>query len=134
MMTDTVTRLPADFYLSPGLRDGMRNCEATPADAFEVRKALSAPLNPAGGYHSARVQGAVVAVCSLENGRNLCKLELCPAVLTDKPVSQSGRPMLADDKVGREIIEYLAELSAPFGTKIVLDNGIGVVQPLPGTN
>ena len=127
VMTDTVTRLPSDFYLSPGLGGEVRNNKATPADAFEARRALPAPLNPPGGYHSARVQGAVVAVCSLGDG-GCSRLELYPVMMTRRPVSQSGRPVLADAKVGREIVEYLAELSAPFGTKIEYREGVGVVE------
>jgi len=49
-MSDTVERLPADFYSSPGLSAEIRSCKATPADAFDARKALPKPLNPLGWW------------------------------------------------------------------------------------
>jgi poly-gamma-glutamate synthesis protein (capsule biosynthesis protein) len=127
-MADTVARLPADFYLSPGLRGEVRNGRATPTDGFEARKALPPPLNPPGGYHSAKVIGSVVGVCSFENGGKLTEVTLHPVVMTDKPTSQSGRPMLADDEMSKKIIDYLAELSAPFGTIIEFQDGVGRVR------
>ncbi len=39
-----------------------------------------------------------------------------------------GRPMLTDEKTGKEIIERMIDLSAPYGTKITYIEGIGVVQ------
>lgn len=127
-MADTVTRLPADFYLIPGFRGEVRNGRATPADGFEARKALPSPLNPPGGYHSAKVIGSVVGVCSFENDGKLTEVTLHPLVMTDKPASQSGRPMLADDEMSKKIIDYLAELSAPFGTIVEFQDGAGRVR------
>jgi len=127
-MTDTVTRLPADFYSSPGFPREVREGQGTPAVAFEARKKLPPPLNPPGGYHSGKVQGSVVAICVFGGGGTLTQLQLHPVALTGKPVSQSGRPMLADAEMGRKIIDYLAELSAPFGTKIEFLRGMGMVK------
>ena len=41
---------------------------------------------------------------------------------------QRGRPMLADATVGAEILEYLRELSAPYGTAIEIEDNVGVVR------
>ena len=41
---------------------------------------------------------------------------------------QRGRPMLADKKVGGEILENLRELSDAFGTKVEIENNVGVVR------
>lgn len=127
-MTDTVTRLPADFYLSPGYSSRVRSFKATPADAFAARRALPEPLNPPGGYHCAKVLGSVVGVCSFGCEGDLNGLKLYPVTMTGKTSSQSERPILASTEMCRSIIDYMAELSAPFGTKIVFDNGIGVVK------
>lgn len=127
-MPDTVTRLPADFYLSPGISSEARSSQATPADAFEARRSLPAPLSPPGGYHSGKVLGSVVAVCSFEDGGRLTELQLHPVVMTGKPTSQSGRPLLADAEMGKKVIDYLAELSAPFGTMIEFQGGTGHVK------
>ena len=127
-MSDTVERLPADFYSSPGLSAKIGSCKATPADAFDARKALPKPLSPPGGYHSARVLGSVVGVCSFGDAGSLNELKLYPVITTSEPRSQSERPMLANAEMSKKVIEYLAELSAPFGTKIELENSVGLVK------
>jgi poly-gamma-glutamate synthesis protein (capsule biosynthesis protein) len=103
-MADTVTKLPSDFYLSPGLPEEARGSKEMPADAFEARKSLPRALNPPGGYHTAKVLGSIVAVCSFEAGGKLQSVTLHPVVMTGKPVSQSGRPMLANPEMSRKVI------------------------------
>jgi hypothetical protein len=44
-----------------------------------------------------------------------------------KPRSQRGRPMLADEKLGREIIERVARLSQKFGTDVRWQEDRGVI-------
>ena len=36
--------------------------------------------------------------------------------------------MMADAEMGKKIISYLGELSAPFGTKIEYQDGVGIVK------
>jgi hypothetical protein len=36
--------------------------------------------------------------------------------------------VLADKKVGDEILEYLRELSQAFGTKVEIEDNVGVVR------
>jgi poly-gamma-glutamate capsule biosynthesis protein CapA/YwtB (metallophosphatase superfamily) len=128
-MADSVTKLPADFYFSPAFKkDELRRRTATPVDAFEARRALPKPLNPPGGYHSARVLGSVVALCSFDKTSRLDNLTLFPVTLTGKPASQSGRPTMASKEMGEKIINYLGELSAAFGTQIEYKDGVGVVK------
>lgn len=126
-MTDTVTRLPADFYLNHGY-SSRRSSEATPSDAFSARRALPKPLNPPGGYHTAKVLGSIVGVCSFGSEGNLNELKLYPVTMSGGSKYQSERPILASTEMGKSIIDYMVELSAPFGTKITFDNGIGVVR------
>ncbi|MFC2002025.1 CapA family protein [Chloroflexota bacterium] len=128
LMSSTVKRLPADYYFRPGYSAEIQSWKATPSDASDAREALPKPLNPPGGYRSAKVVGSVVAVCSLGEERRLTGLKLYPLTHGRGPRSQSGLPMLADDKTARKLIEYLAELSAPFGTKIEFKDGIGLVK------
>ncbi len=40
-----------------------------------------------------------------------------------------GRPILASAETGRRILEELAELSAPYGTTIAIEDGVGVIRP-----
>ncbi|MFA6165264.1 MAG: hypothetical protein WC700_01475 [Gemmatimonadaceae bacterium] len=43
-----------------------------------------------------------------------------------EPRSQRGTPRLADEATGRKIIDRLAKMSAPLGTTIAYENGVGV--------
>jgi len=137
-MSNTVTRLPADFFLRPGYRDEVRSCKATAADGFDAREALPKPWNPPGGYGSAKVVGSIVGVCSFGEAGELSGLKAYPFTLGGAigressghhgPRSQSGIPRLADTGMAKKIIEYLAELSAPFGTKIESKDGLGQIK------
>ena len=130
-MSNTVTRLPSDFYWRAGYSPEVRKWEATTADAFDARMPLLYPekqLSPPGGCFSAPVPGAIIGVCSFGEGGELAELKIYPVTLLHEPRPQSGRPMLADEEMGRKIIDYLGELSAPYGTKIEYKDGIGRVK------
>jgi hypothetical protein len=128
-MNSTVTRLPAETYASPRYTLEMPKWEATPADVFDAREKRTKPFSPAGGSFSGRIpRGAIVAVFSLGEGWSLLDLKLYPVTLVHKPRSKSGIPLLADEKTARLIIDYMEELSAPFGTKIEFRDGIGFVR------
>lgn len=133
-MSNTVTRLPADFYLRPGYSDEVRSWKATPADGFDAREALPKPLNPHGGYGSALVMGSVVGVCSFRSEGSLTGLKLYPLTIGGpmsgvcEPRSQSGLPRMADPETAKKLILYMAELSSAFGTKIEFKDGIGLVK------
>jgi poly-gamma-glutamate synthesis protein (capsule biosynthesis protein) len=133
-MSNTVTRLPADFYLRSGYCDEVRSWKATPADGFDAREALPKPLNPRGGYGSALVMGSVIGVCSFDEVGELTSFKLYPLTIGGamsgvcESRSQSGLPRMAESETARKIIEYLGKLSFPFGTKIELKDGIGLVK------
>lgn len=127
-MGRTVTRLPADFYLRPGFPRAIKNPDARTADGIDALEALPDPVNPAGGYHSAPVLGAVVAVCSFERAEILKEIKLYPVTRPSSPRTRRGIPQLADIDASRTIVDYLAELSAPFGTRIDFRDGIGFLK------
>ena len=62
------------------------------------------------------------------------KLEIIPVTL-NVTGPRMGSPRLANDKRGKEIIEYMQELSAPYNTKITYKDWYGVVElkPTEGT-
>ncbi len=128
-MSNTVTKLPADFYLWPGYIGEVRTYKATPADGYDARSAVPKPVFPPGGHSAARVSGSVVAVCSFGGNGKLTELKVYPLTHVKAPRSQCGLPMLADTEMARKLIEYLAELSSPFGTKVEFKDGIGLVKP-----
>lgn len=128
MMNNTITRLPSEVY---GAHDGLDGpgWEATPADLYDAREKRPPSPTRLDGFASERVPGAaVIAVCSFGEGWRLLEVKLHPVVLTQKPRSASGCPMLADDETGRRIIDFLTELSAPFGTKIEFKDGAGLIS------
>jgi poly-gamma-glutamate synthesis protein (capsule biosynthesis protein) len=72
---------------------------------------------------------SVVAVMTFE-GSKLKSLELHPIELNRTAHrSQRGIPRIADEETGRKIIERLARLSEPYGTKITYQGGIGTWRP-----
>lgn len=128
-MSNTVTRLPSDFYWRPGYEPEARSWEATTADGFDAREAVfPMQINPPGGAFTNRVVGSVVPVCTLGEGGKLTELELYPVTMLSKQRSRSGIPILAEGEMAEKIIGYLGELSAPFGTKIEFSNGKGLVR------
>lgn len=127
-MPETVTRLPADFYWRAGYDSSLRDWQALNTAAFDARAALPKPLSPPGGYNSAPVQGAVIALCSFEEDGKLTELKLRPTTQIHAPRSKKGLPLSPDVETGRKIIEHLAELSAPFGTQIDFRDEGGLVR------
>ncbi len=127
-MSTTVTKLPADFYLRAGYPSAVRGWDATPSDAFDARAALPKPLSPPGGLRSGKVVGSVLGLCTFGPERRLSELKLYPLTLVREPRSRSGIPLLADSDMSRKLIEYLAELSSPFGTRVEFKDGVGLAR------
>jgi poly-gamma-glutamate capsule biosynthesis protein CapA/YwtB (metallophosphatase superfamily) len=66
-------------------------------------------------------------------GKKLAEVKLYPISLGfKKPRSQRGWPMLAPPDLSKKIIDDVTKFSAPFGTKIAYNDGIGVLG-LSGT-
>jgi hypothetical protein len=47
---------------------------------------------------------------------------------TPRPGSQLGTPKRPSPEVARKILEEVAEYSKPFGTKILIEDGVGVIR------
>ena len=116
---ETLLRLPSENYERYGLGP-----EAHVADFNDRRY-----NNDQRGFPAQRqIWESVIAMPAWKEGR-LVELKLYPITLGfGKPRPQRGRPIFADDELGRKIIEDLINYSEPFGTKIELKDGIGVVQ------
>jgi poly-gamma-glutamate synthesis protein (capsule biosynthesis protein) len=127
-MSNTVTRLPADFYWRAGYDPRVRDWDATTADAFDARLKMPAPLNPPGGYRSAPVLSSVIGVCSFIEGVGLSEVNLYPVTMLHETRSRGGMPVLADPELAEKTIAYLNELSAPFNTRIEFREGIGQIK------
>ena len=73
-----------------------------------------------------RMLKAVIPTFTMEDGK-LTHLELMPIELQfDQPIWRNGNPRFSDR---HGIIEHLAEISAPYGTEITVDDrGFGIVK------
>ena len=119
---EMIERLPTEIYDKYGL-----DHRATPADLFDARSYL--PDGSLGGrMMDPPYWESVIPLCTFE-GPRLAGLELTPVTLgMGTARAQRGRPTLAEGAHGKAIIEQMATLSAPYGTKIEYRNGRGVVR------
>jgi poly-gamma-glutamate synthesis protein (capsule biosynthesis protein) len=78
-------------------------------------------------------QEAVLATCHFEGGR-LAEIRLYPADLGGprRPVSQMGIPLTPSPQEARRILEALQEYSRAFGTRIAIENNVGVIRVADG--
>jgi poly-gamma-glutamate synthesis protein (capsule biosynthesis protein) len=44
-----------------------------------------------------------------------------------RPVSRNGQPLAASSEQAVRILKLVQDLSKPFGTSIVIENGVGVI-------
>ena len=115
---ETVERLPLDDYEAIG---------ADPANGVAGLNDVRYD-NDRRGFPARRKVWESVVVVARWRDRNVHSIELHPISLGfGKPRTIRGRPALADQELGRKIIEDLRRLSAPFGTRIEYRGGIGVV-------
>lgn len=137
LMSNTVPRLPTDFFMRPGYGPEMKDLRLTASDGLDARVKLPTPLNPKlGGPAAERMltgmhqtgPGCVVAMCTLGADKKLTGLKLYPFTLQREPRSQAGIPLAADAETGRKIIEYTAAVSLDFGTEIEFEGGVGMVK------
>jgi poly-gamma-glutamate capsule biosynthesis protein CapA/YwtB (metallophosphatase superfamily) len=123
----TVQKMPADFYE----RYKMDPYGGTPADAYDAR--MEAPPRPGWPEHKwfaydEKYWISVLPYMEYE-GDKLTKLELYPVQLgQDKPRSQKGRPVMAKGELAEKILGIIKKLSEPYGTKITVKDGVGVVK------
>jgi poly-gamma-glutamate capsule biosynthesis protein CapA/YwtB (metallophosphatase superfamily) len=90
---------------------------------------LPTASNPPGGYNTGKVLAVMVPVCTYDRDGALQEIRLHPARHLKEEGDLFGLPGLETGERAREIIEYVAELSRPYGTKIEFVDGVGVVRP-----
>ncbi|MEE2669971.1 MAG: CapA family protein [Gemmatimonadota bacterium] len=119
---ETIDPMPADQRDRYGLPLGMLASEI-----YDRRFGVDENGNPTTGFPTgSQWYESVLAVTTFE-GDEVTEIRLYPIELgwrADR--SQRGTPRLAPDALGRKIIEHLAVLSEPFGTRIVYEDGTGV--------
>lgn len=69
---------------------------------------------------------SVMAGFTIEDGK-VTEVQLYPVIVNrDNEGNRRGYPTLAENP--DEILNYMQELSAPFGTKIQIENGVGIIR------
>lgn len=116
---ETVLRLPRENYDPYDLGEDQHV-----ADFNAARYA-----NDTRGFPAQREIWESVVALVRWRGEEVAGIELHPITLGfGKPVTVRGRPMLADQELGKKIIGDLTERSRPFGTTVEWRDGIGVVR------
>jgi poly-gamma-glutamate capsule biosynthesis protein CapA/YwtB (metallophosphatase superfamily) len=117
---ETMKYLPAEAYDRYGLGD-----RATPADFIEARY-----QGDTRGHTGDPIQWEqMFAMCEF-SGDDLAAVRLYPLDLGfERPRTQRGRPMLADAVIGDRVLKRVQRLSARYGTKVNVQDGVGVVIP-----
>jgi len=115
---EQVSREPAEFYERYGL-----DPDATLQVAWD-----GFTQNDTRGFAVEAISWeSVVAKFSFDKGK-LSEIKLYPITLGyGKSRAQRGLPLLANERLGKKIIDDMIRLSAPYGTKIDFKDGIGVV-------
>jgi poly-gamma-glutamate synthesis protein (capsule biosynthesis protein) len=82
----------------------------------------------AAGFDDPRVFQTVVAVCRWKSGR-VAEVRLYPIDLGyGERLTSSGTPRLAPAALGQEILTRLQRISQPYGTRIEIEAGVGVIR------
>jgi poly-gamma-glutamate capsule biosynthesis protein CapA/YwtB (metallophosphatase superfamily) len=96
---------------------------AGPADFADTRYQNDSVGHPADPNYWKQI----IAKCEF-NGKKLSRIDLYPLDLGfSKPRWQRGRPVIAEEKLGREIIDKVARLSLRCGTEVKWQEGRGVI-------
>ena len=116
--SDTVTTQPAEAYENKGL-----HAESAVADLMNKRSA-----NGTRGYVvQPNIWRSVMAGFTAEDGR-ITQIQLHPITLhMELPVERRGWPSIDNDE-NDAVLTYLADLSKPFGTDIVIQNHTGIIN------
>ena len=114
--TETVQYQPWDAYVNQGYTPDMKVGE------YMDRRSK---LGTAGYGTLWEIWNAVMAAWTMEDGK-ITEVQLYPVTLNmEKSRSQKGRPVMNKSE---KILKYLAELSAPYGTKIEIEDGVGYIR------
>jgi poly-gamma-glutamate synthesis protein (capsule biosynthesis protein) len=129
LMSDMVTRFPDDFYQRHARTITSSAYSALPSEALEARSkpTYSAPRSPSGGYQGDRLRCGFVPLLDYDEDLKLKAVTLHPFSWGKGPIAYGGIPMLADPHVGAQIVDYVRDLSKPFGTRIEYDGTKGHV-------
>jgi poly-gamma-glutamate synthesis protein (capsule biosynthesis protein) len=124
---ETLLRFPDEAYAALGL-----GREAEIGDFNETRS----DHDRKGFNADAEIWESFVATLQWD-GKRLADMRLHPISLGfGRSMTERGRPQLADSVLARHILDNIVTRSSPFGTRIVIENGVGrvVLDNVPKSN
>lgn len=117
MMNNSLDVQPRDQFEQYGVEPGT----ATTPEMLAARNARA--------FSDPRQFESVIAVTRYAGGK-VVEIRLHPIDLgVNLQGAAKGVPALADAATGRRILETMQRLSAPFGTRITIEKGVGVIRP-----
>jgi poly-gamma-glutamate synthesis protein (capsule biosynthesis protein) len=119
---ETIDPMPSDIRARYDV--GM---DALASEIYDTRFEVDEDGNATAGYPSDSKWYRSVLVMMTFRGNNVEEIRFHPIELGwELPRSQRGNPRIAPEPLARQIITHLAELSAPYGTEIRYEDGIGI--------
>lgn len=119
LQNDTLRHVPAYPFDRFGL-----DPRSTPSDFFDLRNAGGTKGHPA----SPEFWQSMAAICRYHK-KQLDEVAIYPVELGyGRPRSQRGRPVLAEAEQGKIILDRVARLSEPYGTRLERRDGCGIVR------
>ncbi|RVJ66878.1 CapA family protein [Sinorhizobium meliloti] len=123
IMDDLRTPVGADMFAAYG-KDPRAD-----TDAEVTLTEMATGYETAPGFSDPVFYESIVAVSRFEQNQ-LAELRLYPIELGhSKRFANRGVPQLAPTAQAKAILERLQKLSKPFGTRIVIENDIGIIRP-----
>ena len=120
MMNNSLDAVPADMYEQYGVAPG----SATVPELLQARGERS--------FGDPRLYDSVIAISRYVGGR-VAEIRLHPIELGASELGAGrGVPRMAGPEAGRRILEKMQTLSAPFGTRISIERGVGIIRVPPG--
>lgn len=120
----------SEYYWMRGLDPATGKWQITTEDSkvHAEKQKLPVASNPPGGYNTGKVLAVIVPVCTYDEEGRLREIKIYPAKHLQDNFAVRGLPGLETGESARRIIEYVAELSAPYGTKLTYEDGVGVIK------
>ena len=117
MMNNSLDAQPRDQFEQYGVEPG----SATTPEMLAARNARA--------FSDTRQYESLIAVSRYDGGK-IAEIRLYPLDLgVALQGAGKGVPAMADAATGRRILETMQRLSAPFGTKIAIEKGVGIIRP-----
>jgi poly-gamma-glutamate synthesis protein (capsule biosynthesis protein) len=123
MQNETIEPVPTDMFEVEGL-----GVDALAADYYDTRSRIDPKTGLATAYYPANQAAweSVVPVATFEGGR-VRRIVFYPVDMGFRvPRPHQGTPRLADPELGQKILERFARMSEVYGTRIVIQGGVGV--------